>query len=218
MTTIGGVTSARPTASRPAACCSTVSMCAPGAVVRPTAELRPHSVIRGVLRVCASSALNTGSSRARCAGSGRWSRTRPRSVPPSPATAVAANGTNPAGPEGLQTCLWPRRCWSAGCGAVWSVVGRVAGGRDRSGAGVVAEELVAVWAGPHEHAGAGHPVAPAAPGLEPVMSSTEWCEVVGRGRSAPVGMVVVVGDDVVEVAASGVAATPREDAGPASSR
>jgi hypothetical protein len=88
------------------------------------------------------------------------------------------------------------------------------GAGQMSGAGVVAEVGAAVGRVPGEAAGRSHRVAPAAVGLEPVMERAERGEVVTggvRGRR-------VVGDDVVELAATGGARAPREHAGAASSR
>ena len=70
-----------------------------------------------------------------------------------------------------------------------------------SGAGVVAEVGVAVGTGPLVLAGRGHAVAPAAVGLEPVVEGAQAGEVVRVG--ARVGVVGVVGLDVVELAAAG---------------
>jgi len=79
---------------------------------------------------------------------------------------------------------------------------------DVEGAVRVAEELLAVGAGPEEDAGFDGGVRPAGVGLEAVVSSAERREVVVAGRTA-----AGVGDDVVAVAASGGARAPLEDAG-----
>ena len=93
-----------------------------------------------------------------------------------------------------------------GCWIAWSI--RV----EWPGAGVVAKELVSEWAGPHEDPGVGHLVAPPAPGFEAVVSSAQGCEVVGARGAAAAGMLAVVRDQVVEVAAPRVATAPREHA------
>jgi hypothetical protein len=62
-------------------------------------------------------------------------------------------------------------------------------------AGVVAQVLVAVGAAPHVRPGLEAVVAPAAVGLEPVVSTAQWCDLAGASGSTG-----VVGDLVVPVA------------------
>ena len=108
----------------------------------------------------------------------------------------------------------PARCC---CGGVWSVVilGRAA---RWTWCRAVASEPVAVGAGPLEDAVRRHPVAPGGAGLESVVSPAEGGEVRGRGGTglwSALGFgVVVVLDDVVDVAAPRGSGAPREDAGP----
>src|SRR5262249_18617946 len=68
-------------------------------------------------------------------------------------------------------------------------------GCDVEGSFVVAEELVAVWAGPQVAAGVEDEVGPRAVGLEPVVAAAQGCDVAGAGRAAAGS-----GDDVVVVA------------------
>src|SRR6188508_1158094 len=96
----------------------------------------------------------------------------------------------------------------AECGAGALLVGRVrrpvAG--DVGGAGVVAQELVAVRGGPQVAAGFEHRVAPAGVvGLEPVVATAQGRDVVAAGAAA-----LAVGDHVVQVAGLGGAGAPRE--------
>ena len=53
-------------------------------------------------------------------------------------------------------------------------------GSEWSGARVVAEVGVSEWAGPDEHPGVDHAIAPAALGLEAVVSSAQRGEVAGK--------------------------------------
>ena len=116
-----------------------------------------------------------------------------------------------------------------GCGGLWGGVVRSRRGRrvvglgvaavlvsgDVEGAGVVAEVLVGVGAGPQVGAGFEDVVAPAAVGLEPVVSSAQGCDLAGAGGSALAerdGVVVVAGVFVGSEPAGGSAA-PGEDAG-----
>jgi len=137
----------------------------------------------------------------------------------------------------------PAVTWLAGCGAgsssAWSreagwvrAAGR--GGRsgarhetvvarvDPGGAGTVASVVVAVGAGPLEHPGRGRLVVPGGVGLDPVVEPAQAGEVVGASGaglgSALVLGVVVVGGDVVDVAAAGRSRAEREHAGAAESR
>src|SRR5262249_55989118 len=90
----------------------------------------------------------------------------------------------------------------------------------------VAEELVAVGAGPQVAAGVEDEVGPRAVGLQPVVSAAQGCDVAGAGRAAAgsgddvvvvAGMLVgVVG--VVGVAASGGSGAPGEHTGPVPDR
>ena len=88
---------------------------------------------------------------------------------------------------------------------------------DPGGACVVAAVAVAIRAGPLEHPGRDHPVVPGGVGLEPVVEPTQGAKVLGAGRAglgSAFGFgVVVVLDDVVDVAATGWPGAPREDAG-----
>src|SRR4051794_6842597 len=91
---------------------------------------------------------------------------------------------------------------SSSVGSGWWVAG------DVLGAVVVAEELVAVRAGPQVGPGVQDGVRPPdRVGFEAVMPPAKGCEVV-RGRLAALG----VGDDVVGVATPCGSGAPREDA------
>ena len=100
-------------------------------------------------------------------------------------------------------------------GGVWDPgwVGWIEGGA----ACGVALEPVAVGAGPLEHAGSDRLVVPGGVGLESVVVATECGEVRGRGRAGLLSAfgfrVVVVLDDVVDVATPRGSGAPGEDAG-----
>ena len=107
----------------------------------------------------------------------------------------------------------PADGWVAGCGAGSISLGWV----ERGGAGGVASVVVAVGAGPLEDPGRRHAVGPGRMCLEAVVEPAERGEVGCAGRSglgSAVGVgVVVVGGDVVDVAAPGGAGAPGEHAG-----
>ena len=81
--------------------------------------------------------------------------------------------------------------------------GSSSGGRrgDVDGAGLVAEVLVAVGAGPQVGAAFEGGVAPAGVGLQPMMPPAQGCDVAGTG-----GPAAVVFEDVVTVGAVSVGA------------
>src|SRR5919107_80859 len=96
----------------------------------------------------------------------------------------------------------------AGCGSAGSSGGWVDRWGEVLGARGVAQVGVAQGTAPQVGALFDHRVGPAAVGLHPVMGTAQRGEVAGAGGSA-----LVVGDDVVLVAAAGWALAPGEHAG-----